>query len=81
MGQLIDMKGQKVGRLTVLERSGSYVSIDGGKVVAVWKCQCKCGNIKYVRGDQLRRQTVRSCGCLRKESLAANQKKRYQKTS
>ena len=81
MGHLIDMKGQKVGRLTVLERSGSYVSNEGGKVVAVWKCQCKCGNIKYVRGDQLRRQTVRSCGCLQKESLAANRQKRYQKTS
>lgn len=79
MGQLIDMKDQKIGKLTVLERSGSYISNEGGKVVAVWKCQCKCGNVTFVRGDQLRRQSVRSCGCLRKESLRENRKKRIYK--
>lgn len=30
-----------------------------------WLCQCDCGNKTEVFGYQLRKGTVRSCGCLR----------------
>lgn len=32
----------------------------------VWKCQCRCGNIKFVEGKNLRSGAVKSCGCMRK---------------
>ena len=35
-----------------------------------WVCQCTCGNIIEADGYRLRRGSVRSCGCLRKEKAA-----------
>lgn len=29
----------------------------------VWKCECECGNITYVRSDSLRDGSIASCGC------------------
>ena len=34
----------------------------------VWKCKCRCGNIKFVEGKNLRSGAVQSCGCMRKET-------------
>ena len=59
----IDLVGQKFNRLTVLEDTGKRNS--GGNVI--WKCQCECGNIKEVVGSDLKRNRVKSCGCLRRE--------------
>lgn len=39
MSKLIDMTGQKIGRLLVLERAENDKD---GK--AMWKCRCDCGN-------------------------------------
>ena len=64
MGRLIDLTGQRFGRLTVIERA--YVDKD--KFIR-WKCQCDCGQICYVRGYPMRQGTIRSCGCLEKENL------------
>lgn len=61
MGKLIDLTGQKFGRLTVLNRS--YTK---NKVI-YWDCQCDCGTQITVRGDSLRKGNTKSCGCLRKE--------------
>ena len=33
-----------------------------------WECLCDCGNKKIVRGNDLKRKKVGSCGCLYKES-------------
>jgi hypothetical protein len=57
--KLIDMTGQVFGKLTVIERTGS--SKGGG--LAIWKCQCECGNEPLIVGASLRRGTSRSCGC------------------
>ena len=54
--KLIDLTGQRFGRLTVLRR-------DHGKF---WECRCDCGNTCIVNRDHLGRDT-NSCGCLRKE--------------
>lgn len=32
-----------------------------------WICQCDCGNIVEINGDNLRRGLTQSCGCLRRE--------------
>ena len=59
---MIDMTGQKIGRLTVLERSGS-----NNQQSVVWKCQCECGNITYVPTVSLTHGLTRSCGCYKNE--------------
>ena len=54
---LIDMHGQKCGRLTPLDYVG------GGK----WLCLCICGNEATVHGVALRSGRTQSCGCFHKE--------------
>ena len=61
MSALIDLTGNKYGLLTVISRSENAPN-----GVAVWKCKCECGNITFVRGNNLKSGGVKSCGCLRK---------------
>ena len=44
MSKLIDETGNTYGYWTVLERVDN---IDGR---AAWKCKCKCGTIKIIKG-------------------------------
>lgn len=60
MSKLIDLTGQRFGRLTVMYRVE-------GKTPVVWHCKCDCGNEKDVRGNNLKSGNVKSCGCLKKE--------------
>lgn len=58
---IIDLTGQKFGKLTVLkldhiEKSKKY-----------WLCKCDCGKEKIVNGYSLKRGDTKSCGCLRKK--------------
>lgn len=55
---LIDLTGQRFGKLLVLERIPGRFS---GKVK--WKCQCDCGSIVEVAGCHLKNGATRSCGC------------------
>lgn len=32
-----------------------------------WKCQCECGNTHVVSGTDIRRNLIKSCGCLKAE--------------
>lgn len=59
MGALIDMTGQRFGRLTV----GSKVKREGDSR-AYWACTCDCGNETTVAGKELRNGGTQSCGCL-----------------
>jgi len=68
MGKLIDLTGQKFGRLTVLKRDYS------NKHEASWLCQCECGNTKIVVGSALRLGRTLSCGCLKTETAQQNMK-------
>lgn len=63
---LIDLTGQRFGRLTVIERTEDYISPKGQHSVR-WLCRCDCGNIKSVIRSSLLRRNTRSCGCLCKE--------------
>ena len=67
----IDMVGQRIGRLVVIERAGSN---KGGE--ALWRCRCDCGGEKVVRGVKLRSGETRSCGCLENETRVENGRKR-----
>lgn len=62
MSRVIDMTGQRCGRLTVIERAAT----DKDRR-ATWKCRCDCGNEITVRGKELRNGDTRSCGCLQKD--------------
>ena len=55
MTKLIDITGQKFGRLTVLK----YISYPK------WLCLCDCGKDKIIRGNDLKSGKTQSCGCLR----------------
>lgn len=59
--RIIDLTGQRIGRLVVTNREGRT-----GKH-PYWRCSCDCGAEAIVRGDHLREGTIRSCGCLEKE--------------
>ena len=58
MGRLIDLIGQKFGRLTVIERAENDLY---GKVR--WLCRCDCGNIVIRHGHTLRKNRESDCGC------------------
>lgn len=62
MGKLIDLTGQRFGRLIVLAKSNSK---QGGKTW--WTCRCDCGKILDVWSVYLRNGTTKSCGCLSRE--------------
>lgn len=61
--KLIDLTGQKFGRLTVIKRSEDYVSPHGDVSVS-WLCRCDCGNYTEVTSKNLKRGDTLSCGCL-----------------
>lgn len=72
MSKLIDLTGQKFGRLTVLHKDTNRITKNG----SYWICQCNCGKIKSIKSSSLRRGEIQSCGCLRNEkSIEAKKEK------
>jgi hypothetical protein len=65
MSSKINMIGKKHGRLLVIGES----NIRKRKEIA-WICQCDCGNTTVVAGNKLRSGSIKSCGCLVRESAA-----------
>ena len=59
----LDLTGQKFNKLTVLE-FGYAKQQPSGRIYYFWKCQCECGNIKYVSTKGLRHGGTKSCGCI-----------------
>ena len=62
---LIDLTGQRFGRLTVLHRDTSKPI--GRGCATYWLCRCDCGNKCSVPAHDLRRGHTKSCGCMRSE--------------
>lgn len=60
---LIDMTGEKYGRLSVLRRSGAKNGM------ATWDCVCDCGNMVVVSGNHMRTGHTTSCGCYHIETM------------
>ena len=55
--KLLDLKGQKFGKLTALRstrRNG----------VVAWECVCECGQSSTVYTNNLRKGHTKSCGCV-----------------
>ena len=65
MTRLIDLTGQRYGRLTALRKTATR----GGRVA--WECRCECGGSVVVQASDLRTGHTSSCGCLRLERLRA----------
>ena len=61
MGKLIDLTGQRFGRLVVLERAENK-----GRKPA-WLCKCDCGKVVTVISDSLNAGRTNSCGCLKRD--------------
>jgi len=58
------LEGQRFGRLVVQAPAGSK------DTYRWWQCRCDCGGLAVVRSRSLRTGRTRSCGCLRRESVA-----------
>jgi len=65
--RLVDLTGRRFGRLVVLRLAPTRVA----KERAEWVCKCACGTIKQIIGEPLKRGSVKSCGCLRSDNMAA----------
>ena len=61
---VIDLTGQRFGRLVVIGRADPPMDL---RRKARWHCICDCGNETDALGDNLRRGKTASCGCLQKE--------------
>jgi len=60
--KFIDLAGKKYDRWTVLKR------VENNRWgAAQWLCRCDCGTEAVVLGNNLRRRTSQSCGCLQRE--------------
>ena len=55
-----DLTGQRIGKLTVLERSDQYGS-RGRRKRQLWKCQCDCGTITNKATDTLTNPDISMC--------------------
>lgn len=71
IGGAKDLRGQKFGRLTVLDRVEKPEGTKGRN--SFWLCNCDCGEKKAVRGNLLASQHTQSCGCLNPESVSEAQ--------
>ena len=72
MGKFQDLRGQKFGRLLVLERAENDKN---GR--PAWRCACDCGNELVVRGGSLRSGNTQSCGCLCGQTHGMTESKIY----
>ena len=64
MSKLIDLTGQKFGRLTVIGRAENTRT---GR--ARWFCLCECGSETVVTGYCLSGGKTQSCGCYQKDQI------------
>lgn len=74
MGKLIDLTGERFGKLTVLHRVQNRVQ-PSGQSKSQWMCLCDCGNQIIVAGQNLRNNHTLSCGCLISEKASTVSKK------
>jgi len=63
MGKLIDLTGQKFGRLTVIKRNAN-----DKKWNAQWICKCDCGKEIIMIANHLKRGVAKSCGCVERNT-------------
>lgn len=64
---MIDLIGQRFGRLIVINRAKDYIQ-PSGQHKQMWHCKCDCGNECDVRMTDLKSGNTKSCGCLQQEA-------------
>ena len=62
MNKRLDFTGKRIGRLTCI---GTIGKNPAGSLV--WECVCECGNTTTVVSYHLKREDIKSCGCLLSE--------------
>lgn len=67
--KLLDLTGQRFGRLTVEARDGIAVS-PNGQTRPTWLCRCDCGQTVTVFGENLRNGRTKSCGCYQRQRIS-----------
>lgn len=68
MPKVVNLIGQRYGRLTVVSLNGSRKNTSG-KSYNYWECKCDCGNTVFHTTGNLTSGKIKSCGCYRKEIL------------
>ena len=68
MPKIIDLTGQKFGKLTVIEQAEPRRAKNGQKKI-YWKCVCDCGCTTEVSAEGLTSGNSTTCGCWRIEDL------------
>ncbi len=63
---IIDLVGNGYGRLVVISLDRCVTGRG-----SFWRCLCDCGGERVVRADSLKCGSIRSCGCLHRESARA----------
>lgn len=66
MSKLIDLTGQRFGRLTVIERAGAKPTR--------WLCECACGRKIEINAYSLNSGRTTSCGCFARECRSERKK-------
>jgi hypothetical protein len=70
MSKAVDMTGRRFGRLEVVTFAYGRPT-PSGSVKKFWLCRCDCGGEALVWGAALQSGETKSCGCLRREAVAA----------
>lgn len=77
-GNCLDLIGQRFGRLVVIDRDEDYISPKDGKHRTKWLCDCDCGTKGFSAiGSLLKKGSVKSCGCLHRETSSQNLKNNH----
>ena len=63
MGKMLDLRGQRFGRLVAIEPTEKR----NGAGHIIWKTKCDCGKIHYVGSSDLWTKRIVGCGCMQKE--------------
>ena len=61
----MDVTGKKFNRLTFIRKTDERKNNN-----ILWECKCDCGNIVKVKKWNVTSGNTKSCGCLKKESIA-----------
>ena len=73
------------GKLTVISfveyRNSEILKSGKIKKAGYYLCQCECGNLKTIKGDNLKNGDTKSCGCLQPEITIRRNIKRRRSTS
>lgn len=69
----LNLIGQKFNKLLVISEAEPV----GKRKRSAWLCQCDCGILKVIMGDNLKRGETKSCGCWNDEQRSARAEQMY----